>query len=189
MPGLVARRIRLPGEPLCDGPTAVRPWRDSDREAIVRACQDPELVRWVPIPVPYGESDARAFLISRYDAAFAGAMAPFAIVEHDDGRLVGSISLLRFRWRHARAEIGYWLAAPARGHGHATRAVRLVCGWAFATLALARIELLAAVDNQPSQRVAERAGFTREVVRRDLLRGRDGTPEDYVCFGLLAGEL
>ena len=38
-----ARRIVLPADPLIEGETALRPWRDSDLKALVAACQDPEI--------------------------------------------------------------------------------------------------------------------------------------------------
>src|SRR3954451_12753543 len=117
-------RIALPAEPLTDGATQLRPWRDSDLSAVVRACQDPDIVRWTRVPARYGESDARSFLLARYDALLAGTTAPFAIVSaEDDSHLLGSISLMRLAWQHARGEVGYWLARDARGHGHVTRAV------------------------------------------------------------------
>ncbi len=182
------RKIVLPGEPLRDGPTALRPWRDSDVAGLVRACQDPEISRWTRVPFPYGESDARAYLIQRYDAIYTGLSAPFAIVEAaDDHRLLGSISLMRLAWMHARGEVGYWLARDARGQGHTTRAVGLICRWGFETLELERIDLLAATDNLASQRVADRAGFTREAVLRSYMRARDGR-QDMVAFSLLRDE-
>jgi RimJ/RimL family protein N-acetyltransferase len=180
-------RIVLPGEPLLEGPTALRPWRDSDIDALVHACRDAEIVRWTRVPDHYGEADARAFLLQRYDAVFAGTTAPFAVVDAGSGTLLGSISLMRIAWEHARAEVGYWLAREARGLGHATRAVHLICNWGFEVLGLERIDLLAAVDNLPSQRVAERSGFTREATLRSYLRGKYGQL-DMVAFGLLAGE-
>jgi RimJ/RimL family protein N-acetyltransferase len=180
--------IVLPGEPLADGPTALRPWRDSDVGELVAACQDPEIPRWTSVPERYGEAEARTFLLQRYDAIRDGSTAPFAIVSYPHPEeLLGSISLMRVRREHARAEVGYWLSAGARGRGHATRAVRLICQWAFAALGLERIELLAATENPASQRVAERCGFTREAVLRSYLRGNDGR-HDMVAFGLLAGE-
>jgi RimJ/RimL family protein N-acetyltransferase len=126
--------------------------------------------------------------MARYDAIHAGQVAPFAIVAAgDDASLHGSIALMRFSWRHARGEVGYWLAADARGHGHATRAVRLICAWGFATLGLERIDLRAATGNAASQRVAQRAGFAQEAVLRSYMLGRDGR-QDMIAFGLLAGE-
>jgi RimJ/RimL family protein N-acetyltransferase len=181
-------KIVLPAEPLADGPTALRPWRDSDVAAIVAACQDPEIPRWTMLPEPYGEADGREYLRSRYDMLHGGISAPLAIVDGaDHDQLLGSISLLHFNWDHRRAEVGYWLAREARGHGHTTRAVRLICDWGFRTLGLERIGLRAAVENGASQRVAERAGFTREAVQRRYLRIKD-RQMDMVAFGLLVGE-
>jgi RimJ/RimL family protein N-acetyltransferase len=161
-------RIVLPGEPLVDAPTALRPWRDTDIPSLVEICQDPE--------------------IPRCTGPEAGVAAPFAIVSADDDQeLLGSITLMRINWEHGRGEVGYWVAARARAAGHATRAVRLICAWGFSSLGLERIELLAATGNPASQRVAERAGFTREAVLRSFWVGRDGR-HDMVCFSLLAGD-
>ena len=179
------RPIVLPGEPLVEAATLLRPWRDSDLGALVVACQDPEISRWTGVPAPYGETDARAYLMSRYDATAAGVSAPFAVVDGADQTLAGSISLLRFAPSHRRAEVGYWLAAAARGAGHATRAVDLICAWGFAELGLERIDLLAATGNPASQRVAERAGFRREAVLRSYFQG-NFERQDMVAFGRLA---
>jgi RimJ/RimL family protein N-acetyltransferase len=185
----VARRIVLPGEPLVDGQTALRAWRDSDLDSLVAACQDPEISRWTRVPYPYGPSDARNYLLQRHDALHAGASAPFAIVRADDrDHLLGSISLMRFSWKNARAEVGYWLSGEARGEGHMTRAVRLITDWGFVHLSLHRIDLLAATGNPASQRVAERCGFTCEAVLRSYMVNKDGR-DDMVAFGLLVTDV
>ena len=181
-------RIVLPAEPLVEGNTALRAWRDADLPELVEACRDPEIVRWTRVPSGYSETDARNYLQQRYDAALAGLTAPFAIVDASDGRLLGSTSLLRFAWGHARGEVGYWLARWARGQGHATRSTRLICAWGFAALRLERIDLMAATGNPASQHVAERAGFTREAVLRSYMQGAFER-QDMVMFGLLRGEL
>jgi RimJ/RimL family protein N-acetyltransferase len=137
------------------------------------------------VPAAYGVPDARAYQLTRDAGVRAGTIAPYAIVAADDqGRLCGSISLMRFAWAQQRAEVGYWLAPAARGHGHATDAVRLICRWGFEALGLERIELLAATGNAASQHVAERAGFTREAVLRSHTGGRHGR-DDMVAFSLL----
>jgi RimJ/RimL family protein N-acetyltransferase len=182
------RRIVLPGEPLFEGDTALRSWRDSDLDGLVSACQDPEISRWTRVPYPYGPSDARAYLLQRHDTLHTGTAAPFAIVlANDRDHLLGSISLMRFSWSNARAEVGYWLGREARGQGHVTRAVGVITDWGFRQLGLQRIDLLAATGNPASQRVAERCGFTREAVLRSYLLGRDGR-QDMVAFGLLASD-
>jgi RimJ/RimL family protein N-acetyltransferase len=182
----VPRRIVLPGEPLIDGPTALRAWRDSDLHSLVAACQDREISRWTRVPYPYGPSDARNYLLQRHDALHAGISAPFAVVAAADrDQLLGSISLMRFSWKNLRAEVGYWLAGDARGEGHMTRAVRLITTWGFVHLDLHRIDLVAATGNPASQQVAERCGFTREAVLRSYMVGSNGR-DDMVAFGLLA---
>jgi RimJ/RimL family protein N-acetyltransferase len=182
------RRIVLPAEPLVDGPTALRPWRESDLPELVRICQDTEIPRWTRVPSPYGEADARAYLLQRHHGPESGTAAPFAIVESANlDRLLGAIALMRFSWEHRRGEVGYWQAAEARGAGHVTRAVRLLCAWGFEELGLERIELYAATGNPASQRVAERSGFTREAVLRSFWVGPEGR-HDMVAFSLLSSD-
>ena len=181
-------RIVLPAEPLVDGPTALRSWRDSDLPQLVSICQDPEIPRWTRVPERFSEADGRAYLLSRYDAILSGATAPFAIVDADDnGRVLGSTSLFALNWDHLRGEVGYWLGRDARGRGHVTRAVGLICRFGFDSLGLERIELYAGTGNPASQRVAERSGFVREAVVRSYLQGK-GERQDMVAFGLLRGE-
>ena len=58
-------------------------------------------------------------------------------------------------------EFGYWLGADARGRGLATRALALVSAEIVARLQPSRLELRTTIGNEPSERVAERAGYTR----------------------------
>jgi ribosomal-protein-alanine N-acetyltransferase len=184
---VIVPAIVLPAQPLSDGATALRPWRESDVPHLVAICRDEEITRWTRVPTVYGITAARAWVDESRALASDGISAPFAIVAPAGGELLGSISLMRFTWEHARGEVGYLLGREARGHGHATRAVRLICAWGFAALGLERIELLAATGNTASQRVAERAGFTREAILRSYHLLREA-PYDMIAFGLLAGE-
>lgn len=84
-------------------------------------------------------------------------------------------------------ETGYWIGPAARGRGYVTEAVRAVAAHAFER-GLYRLELLAATGNLASQRVAERAGFTREGVLRKA-RPIPAGRADMVVFGLLKEEL
>ena len=105
------------------------------------------------------------------------------ILDEDD-----SILLLRFEWDAGRAEIGYWLVPSARGRGAAAAAVRLLSRWALRELGLARLALHTHEDNVASQRVAERAGFTREGLLRSF-DTRGERPRDLVVFSLLPSDL
>ncbi len=164
----------MPARPLGDGTVALRAWRPEDAAAVAAACRDPLIARFTSVGVSFSEDDARLWLAAQTARISSGELAPFAITVPPDEIAVGSVSLQRFAWAHRRGEVGYWLAAPARGRGVATRAVNEVAAWGFAALQLQRLDLLADVGNRASQRVAELAGFTREGILRSFLIGPQG---------------
>jgi RimJ/RimL family protein N-acetyltransferase len=173
---------------LAAGSLLLRPPEERDVPAIVEACQDEAIARWIPVPVPYTEDHARQFVAERPDRwqdAEHGELT-FAITDAQDGRLLGMVGL------HARdatmREIGYWGAPWARGKGVMTDAARMVCEFGFEVLGLERIEWWAGVGNEASWRVAEKLGFTREGTCRRRLPHR-GERLDAWVGGLLAGEL
>jgi RimJ/RimL family protein N-acetyltransferase len=146
--------------------------------------QDDLIPRFTGVPHPYSELDARAWVAASSGRLAAGEGADFVIMDREDKRLLGTIGLVRLRWEDLTAEVGYSLAASARGHGYATRAVELVTRWAFDSLGIRRMELTTHVDNEKSQAVAERAGFTREGVLRSYRVLRDRRV-DLVMFSRL----
>jgi RimJ/RimL family protein N-acetyltransferase len=115
-----------------------------------------------------------------------GVLFPYAIEDTTDGSILGGVTLRHFDPMRGTIEVGYWLFAEARGRGLATRAVRAVAREAFAS-GIWRIEAHVRIGNDASERVLERAGFTREGVRRRLLR-HDGERVDATAFSLLADE-
>ena len=167
---------------LTDGVVTLRMWRPEDAPAVYAACQDPLIAKFVPIPQPYGEDDARGFIEMRrrdWDGE-GGDELGFAIVDASTDELLGSIS------RHGpfghRATFGYWLAPRARGRGVATRSLRLIVDWTLATTETMRLDLYTDLENDASGRVAERAGFEREGVRRAWILDRDGRPMDVMSY-------
>ena len=143
---------------LRDGDLTLRPKRPEDADAITAACQDPEIPRWTFVPSPYTRADAEAYLRSCAEEEAAGRSAGFLAVDGED-RLLGSFSVMELDSEPGYGEIGYWVAAEARGRGVATRAVRLLTEWAQRELGLELIEILPHKDNTASRRVAEKAGY------------------------------
>jgi RimJ/RimL family protein N-acetyltransferase len=181
------RSIPVPDPPLTDGEILLRPWERRDVPAITAACQDPEIPRWTVVPHHYTERHARDFIGSTGTDLAAGRELALAIVDSED-RVLGALGLSNFDWADLKAEIGYWMAAEERGRGIGSRATRMLAEWAIATLGLERLELLANPENEASQRLAERAGFTREGVLRRYRR-RHGVREDLVMYSLVAEDL
>jgi RimJ/RimL family protein N-acetyltransferase len=177
------RSIPLPRPPLTDGDIRLRPWERRDVKAVTAACQDPEIPRWTVVPRNYTERHARDFIKGTAADIASGRELALAIVDGDD-RLLGALGLSNFDWVDLKGEIGYWVVAEARRRGVGSRATRLLATWAIKELGLERVELLANPLNEASQRLAERAGFTREGTLRRYRR-RHGVREDLVMFSLL----
>lgn len=144
---------------LRDGDLLLRPKRASDADAITAACQDAEIPRWTRVPAPYSRADAERFIAESEQEAASGTALNLLAVDARDGRLLGSVGLMGLDRAPGYAEVGYWIAAEARGRGVATRAVRLLTEWGVRELRLTRVELLTHADNAASRRVAEKAGF------------------------------
>lgn len=171
----------------------LRPWEPGDAEAVFAACQDPLIQRCTRLPSPYTVDDAREWVGERSPAAWeAGTDASFAVLDATTAGLLGSVGLHRIDVLDGVAEIGYWCAAEARGHGVTTQAVRAVCRWAFGGpyggpfdgAGLARIDWYAKVGNWASRRVAEKVGFVVEGVLRSRLRDGAGRSDAWIA-GLL----
>ena len=163
----------------------LRPWRAEDAAPVRIACADPSIQRWLPLPRPYTLADAERWVTDEGHAnRRAGNGLQCAIVGLDDDRLVGSAALRMDRGARPVAEVGYWISPWARGRGYATEATVGLCEWAFAH-GTPRVELLAAVANEASQRVAYAAGFRREGVLRSTVQDGDAWT-DAVVFGRLA---
>jgi RimJ/RimL family protein N-acetyltransferase len=165
----------------------LRPWRDDDVPAVLSALLDPAVARWNPADGPAPDlAVAAAWVAGRADWS-GGQHASLAIsAADDDGELLGSVSLFRIDRVHDNAEMGYWVAAGARGRGVAVTAVRALTAWSFTTLGLARVQLFHAVENPASCRVAEKAGFRLEGTARRSYRYGDGELHDEHLHGRLA---
>jgi RimJ/RimL family protein N-acetyltransferase len=179
--------IPLPSPPLTDGEIVLRRWEPRDAPAITAACQDPEIPRWTVVPHNYTERHAREFIAGTAVELASGRELALAIVDVED-RLLGALGISNFDWTDLKAEIGYWMAADARGRGIGARATRMLAVWALSRLGLERLELLANPENDASQRLAERAGFTREGTLRRYRR-RHGVREDLVMFSMLSEDV
>lgn len=143
---------------------SVRSWRDTDVAALARAADDRSI--WINLrdrfPHPYTQSDAVDF-VER--CATADPQVNFAIAVDDV--VVGSVGLiLGDDIYRLSAEVGYWLAADARGKGIASEALRGFSDWAFERFGLVRLHAAVFTWNPASARVLEKAGFERESTAR-----------------------
>jgi RimJ/RimL family protein N-acetyltransferase len=183
-PPLVA--FSIPARCEIDELLVVREIEEPDIPVVAPAFQDPRIGGENGMP-PFDEQELRRVWHETMPGLRArGVLFPYAIEDTTDGSILGGVTLRHFDPMRGTIEVGYWLFAEARGRGLATRAVRAVAREAFAS-GIWRIEAHVRIGNDASERVLERAGFTREGVRRRLLR-HDGERVDATAFSLLADE-
>jgi RimJ/RimL family protein N-acetyltransferase len=111
-----------------------------------------------------------------------------AIFSPDGATLYGGIGVNQISWRWNLGNIGYWVRQSRQRQGIAPRAVRAAAQFGFDYLKLTRLEIVVAVGNDPSRRVAERVGATFECVARNrLVLGE--RPVDAWVYSLIPGQL
>lgn len=133
----------------------LRRLQEEDAEWYVSA-RDVEIFRWT--------TEKRGLTVAETAETIrrinAGTSVPcLAVVDQNTGNPLGNLALALDGEPPTDGEVMYWLAAEGRGRGIASRAVNLLCDWAFENLGLAKITLKTLHGNERSQRVAERAGF------------------------------
>jgi RimJ/RimL family protein N-acetyltransferase len=132
-----------------------------------------ELRPWMPWCHPaYSIEESRSWLGMQVPAFQEGIAFEFAIVSAD-GRYLGGCGLNQIDRANNRANLGYWVRSSAARRGVATQAVRAIRDWAFRNTQLVRLEVVIAVGNVASHRVAEKSGAIREgtLKSRLLLHG------------------
>ena len=156
-----------------------------DLDRITEICQDVDIQEWTFVPRNYQRSDAEFFVEQVVAKGWSeGRELNWAIREADAGAppdLVGMLGITLSGPENARTgEVGYWLAAAARGRGTMTRAVAALIDMAFdpkGPLGLSALRWRCdihetshgSVPNWASWKVAWSLGFQREGrVRRFL---------------------
>lgn len=151
---------------LTDGHVTLRRPVADDAEAIVAGVRhaQPELAPWMPWAVgDYDPADALRWINLELDPH------PFVII-NKAATIVGSVGLNGIDESNMLANLGYWLRTDAVGNGYATAATKLLATYGIDQIGLHRIEIIMSTENEPSRRVAERAGATYEGVLRNRLR-------------------
>jgi RimJ/RimL family protein N-acetyltransferase len=171
---------------LTDGVVRLRPPERRDVDPIHAACQDPDIIQFTRVPYPYSRVHAQTFVRNSAHELRAGTAAHLVIADAATDALLGCCGLVLDRPRRS-AEVGYWVAPEQRRRGAASRAVLLLVDWAFGTLGIVRVQLMADLRNEASQAVARHCGFQREGVLRSY-EDRLGHRIDYVMFSRLVDD-
>lgn len=171
---------------LTDGVITLRSPTDADAPALcaVVLASLPELTPFMPwATAAFDEAAALSWIRGEIDPDEARYL-----IVGDDGEVAGGCGLGQFEWVNRRANLGYWLRTDRTGRGWATRATVLLARHGLTQLGLERVEILMAVENEASRRVAGRAGASLEgtLRHRFLLHG---VYHDAFLFSLIRADI
>jgi RimJ/RimL family protein N-acetyltransferase len=95
------------------------------------------------------------------------------MIEKKDGSKIGYI--VHFNMQHPSMEkpleIGYALISNERGKGYCTEVAQLMMDYLFLSMNASRVQATISIGNKASERVLQKAGFTREGTIRKTARG------------------
>lgn len=169
--------LSIPAEGILFDGLVLRLPTSVDIDKLPRAFAEPEV---------FTHDDLTGLIPNLRTLVASGQLAPLLLVAIDTGEILGGGTFRHLDPKGAVIEIGYWLYPSARGRGVATRTARALAEHAF-DLGVRRVVAHVKVGNSASERVLERAGFTREGVSRSVPTA-DGGRVDKTVWSLLPGE-
>lgn len=178
--GVRAPPSRRRGEELQVGPddhrpttVRLRPFTGTDAAWYAITTQDPEIQRFTS-----ERDDLTAAMVEQAinESAADPDREALLICGRDDDDRLGHIAIQR---SGPSADLSYWVAPEARGHGVATRAIILACCRLQDHSDVRLVTLWAMADNVGSRRAAERAGFKITGLGHRRLRDRMILAADY----------
>ncbi len=180
-------RMSLPAPTLHTARLRLRPFNDSDSDALFALHSNAYVLRYWDAP-PWNEPQrAEAFLATCREIAEAGTGTRLAVDRVPDGAFIGWCGLTRWNPDFRSASLGYCFENAVWGHGYATESARVLLQWAFGTLEVNRVQAETDTRNAASARVLEKLGFVREgTLREDCVV--NGEVSDSWVYGLLRRE-
>ncbi len=170
---------------------AIRALTLDDAPEVYRAVDESRLhaAPWIPELAAVPSVAAVCMWIDASNSARAQGQAfHFAIVQASRDQLLGGCGLTHLNEPHRFANLYYWVRSSRLGQGVAPTATRALAEWGFTVLKLQRIEIVVAVENEASLRVAAKAGAQREGILRKRL-WINHRSHDAVMFSLIPGNV
>jgi len=165
---------------------SIRPLTEHDAQTLVDAVRESydEVSPWmVWCRRDYALEHALSWIRSTITGFENGSSYEFGVFD-EGGVFAGACGVNHINPVDRFANLGYWVRTSASRRGIAPAATQAVATWTFANTNLNRLEIVAAVGNHRSQRVAQKVGAYREgILRQRMLVG--GRPSDAVMFSIV----
>jgi RimJ/RimL family protein N-acetyltransferase len=178
-------KLSVPSEGIRTGDVILRFPSLDDVDGILPAFTDPELREAGNLPA-FGREELVGSIQELPLLAESGRLLALAALDARTDEIIGGGTLHHLDAERRIVEIGYFVFPHTRGQGLGSSIAGMLAEHAF-SLGVERVAAYVNVGNTPSERVVERAGFTREGVVRSLPKP-DGRRVDKTLFSLLPGE-
>jgi len=117
-----------------------------------------------------------------------GVSYSFLVFRRADDVLLGGATLSNLRRGVAQsASLGYWIGAPYCRRGYMTEALAAILRYAFANLALHRVEAACLPENTASKGLLLKSGFKEEGFAREYLR-INVRWQNHILFAILSSD-
>lgn len=149
---------------------------------------DPELWRWIPVPLTNRE-EMRRYVETALRWQAEGIAMPFATVLDESDHVVGSTRFANIDHENKHMEIGWtWIGKPWQRTVVNTEAKYLMLRHAFETLGCIRIEFKTDSLNQQSRNAILRIGAREEGTFRNHMITQNGRYRHSVYFSVIDSE-
>jgi len=160
----------------------LRPFRDTDFDALCELDSDPEVVRYEHPTLSELETRSRLMSFIVDQLGDSPTHHRFAITTHSHDRLLGWIALTLNNASIREYEIGWTVRRMDWGKGYAPEAASEVLRYAFKQLNAHRVVAFCHAGNAASIRVMEKLGMQREGNLRETRRLNDNWCDELVFF-------
>lgn len=146
---------------ITDGVITLRPFQMDDTQELYEAARESliDLKPWMSwAHDEYSMEDARSFIAITRARWEESTLFAFAITDAKTEGVLGGISLSHLHPVYHLCNVGYWVRTSRHGEGIAGRATKLATRFGFEYAGLVRAEIVVAVENQKSIRVAQKLG-------------------------------
>jgi N-acetyltransferase len=162
----------------------LEPLRADHLDDLERVAYDLPIWRWT-IMGPQDPAGLRRWLEAALANQADGTERPFATVDLESGRAIGSTRFMSIVPEHRRLEIGWtWIASAYQRSGRNREAKLLQLTHAFETLRANRVEFKTHARNERSRTALAGIGATFEGVFRNHTITADGSLRDSAYFSV-----
>jgi RimJ/RimL family protein N-acetyltransferase len=149
---------------------------------------DPELWRWIPVPIT-NRDEMRRYVETALRWYAEGTAMPLAIVLNETDQVVGSSRFANIDRENRHVEIGWtWIGTPWQGTAVNTEAKYLMLQHAFETLGCIRVEFKTDSLNEKSRNALLRIGAKEEGTFRNHMITASGRYRHSVYFSVIDSE-